>query len=326
MFLPQKRPGEVEQSRESVNKSLTSSNAVPRRLLHFGDGICSPVPLYLPRGIAALALRKNRLYEAEEHRDQTGETTMKKFLLGTAGLVVLGMAAPAMAADLPARTYTKAPAYIAAVYDWSGFYIGANAGWGNSRNCWTNTAIPGGGVAGAEGCHDANGGVAGGQIGYRWQTAAWVFGLEAQGDWAGLSGSNPSTAFVGITNQTKVNAFGLFTGQVGYAWNNALLYVKGGAAVAADKYTGIATVLGTAFDSAKDTRWGGTVGAGVEYGFTPNWSVGVEYDHMFMGRGTENFTTIAAGVPTRTDSISQNVDLITARINYRWGGPVIAKY
>src|SRR5690242_18401058 len=94
----------------------------------------------------------------------------KKFVLGAAGLVAWGIAAPALAADLPARTYTKAPAFIAAVYDWSGFYVGGNGGGATSRKCWnTNTGV-GGTFLAAEGCHDANGAVAGGQIGYRWQT------------------------------------------------------------------------------------------------------------------------------------------------------------
>ena len=85
--------------------------------------------------------------------------TMKKFLLGTVALVAF--AAPAAAADLAARPYTKAPAMIAAVYDWSGFYIGANGGWGSSHNCYTNTAVFGVAVAPtAEGCHDAAGGTA----------------------------------------------------------------------------------------------------------------------------------------------------------------------
>lgn len=80
--------------------------------------------------------------------------------------------------------------------------------------------------------HDATGAVAGGQIGYRWQLTNWVLGIEAQGDWADLQGSNMSlTAITPYTNQTKIDAIGLFTGQVGYAWNDLLLYVKGGAAV-----------------------------------------------------------------------------------------------
>jgi outer membrane immunogenic protein len=180
-----------------------------------------------------------------------------------------------------------------------------------------------------EGCHDATGGVAGGQIGYRWQSSAWVFGLEAQGDWADLRGSNLSSLAAfgpAVTNRSTVNAFGLFTGQVGYAWNNALLYVKGGAAVTSDRYTGIVTATGAAFDSARETRWGGTAGVGLEYGFTPNWSAAIEYDHLFMGTRGNTFTGIGTGVFSRTDRISQDVDLITARINYRWGGPVVAKY
>jgi outer membrane immunogenic protein len=250
---------------------------------------------------------------------------MKKFALGIAGLVGLGMAAPAVAADLPARTYTKAPAYIAAVYDWSGFYAGANGGWGTARKCWNQNTGFGGTFLAAEGCHNANGGVAGGQLGYRFQSGAWVFGVEGQGDWAGLRGSNVSLFTPGTTDQSKINAFGLITGQVGYAWNNALLYVKGGAAVAGDRFAGLSTATGVVLDTAKELRWGGTAGVGVEYGFTPNWSVALEYDHMFMGTRTDDFRN-SASVFTREDSIRQSVDLVTARINYRWGGPVIAKY
>ena len=80
---------------------------------------------------------------------------------------------------------------IAAVYDWSGFYIGANGGWGSSRNCW-DFAAPGVVAFGSEGSHDATGGTVGGQVGYRWQAGTWVFGVEAQGNWADFKGSNIS--------------------------------------------------------------------------------------------------------------------------------------
>ncbi|MFB9264557.1 outer membrane protein [Bradyrhizobium erythrophlei] len=246
---------------------------------------------------------------------------MKKFLLGTVALVAL--AAPASAADLAARPYTKAPPMVAAVYDWTGFYIGANGGWGSSRNCWD--AVPAGIFLGSEGCHDATGGVAGGQIGYRWQSGTWVFGLEAQGDWADLKGSNTSLIFPGFSNQTKVDAFGLFTGQIGYAANNVLFYLKGGAAVTDNRYRTFFIPTGALAASASDTRWGGTVGVGLEYGFAPNWSAAIEYDHLFMQDKTYNFTT-PAGALFSTDRIKQDVDLVTVRVNYKWGGPVVAKY
>ena len=146
---------------------------------------------------------------------------MKKVLLVTASLIALGAAAPASAADL-ANPYTKAPPpMIAPVHDWSGFYIGGNGGWGSSRKCWDSVAPAGAFVD--EGCHDATGGTVGGQVGYRWQAGTWVFGVEAQGNWADFNGSNASLAFAGFRNQSRIDAFGLFTGQVGYAANNVLL-------------------------------------------------------------------------------------------------------
>jgi outer membrane immunogenic protein len=252
---------------------------------------------------------------------------MKKFLLGTVGLVALGVAAPASAADLAARPYTKAPPpMIAAAYDWSGFYIGANGGWGTSRNRWD---ILDSGVVLPEGSHDADGAVAGGQIGYRWQAASWVFGLEAQYDWSDMRGSRISDQFFllpgDVTDRTRIRSFGLFTGQVGYAWNNALLYVKGGAAVTDNRFDHRFTGTNVIIDSSSETRWGAAAGVGVEYGFTPNWSVAVEYDHLFMGNRDINFV-VPGGVLSTVVNVRQDVDLITARINYRFGGPVIARY
>jgi outer membrane immunogenic protein len=241
---------------------------------------------------------------------------MKSLLLGVVGLMAVGAAAPAAAADLAARPYTKAPPMVAAIYDWTGFYIGINGGGASSHNCWDIVGV-------REGCHDATGGVVGGQIGYRWQSANFVFGIEGQGDWADLKGSNTSGVAAPLVNQSKINAVGLVTGQVGYAWNNVLWYVKGGAAVTDNKYNGL--VAGAQFDQASETRWGGVVGTGLEFGFSSNWSVGVEYDHLFMGNRNVSFAT-PGGTFTRTDNIKQDVDMGTVRVNYRWGGPTIAKY
>ncbi len=254
---------------------------------------------------------------------------MKKFLLGASALASLAMMVPAEAADLAARPYTKAPAPVAAVYDWTGFYVGANGGGGWARKCF-DVVPPAGAVLAPEGCQDATGAVAGGQIGYRWQTSSWVFGLEAQGDWADLSASTGSAQFIAVPGDasfnSRVRSFGLFTGQVGYAWNNALLYVKGGAAVTDDRYEHRFLATGVVFDRATETRWGGTVGAGIEYGFAPNWSVGVEYDHLFMGTRNLNFTTPAGGLLATVDRVRQDVDVVTARVNYRFGGPVVPRY
>ena len=241
----------------------------------------------------------------------------KNLLLAAVSLVALSAAAPAVAADLAARPYTKAPAMVAAIYDWSGFYIGINGGGASSHATWDLIGV------GREGSHDATGGTVGGQIGYRMQSGQWVFGVEGQGNWADFSGSNTS-ALTGLTDRTKIDSFGLITGQVGYAWNNVLVYVKGGAAVVGAKYD-VRTPAGAFVASSDDTRWGGTIGAGLEYGFAPNWSAGLEYDHIFTQDKNVTFTA-PGGVLFQTDRIRQDVDLVTARVNYRWGGPVVARY
>jgi outer membrane immunogenic protein len=248
-------------------------------------------------------------------------------ILSAVTLLTLGFAVPAAAADMPARAYKAPVAVPAPVYDWTGFYIGANAGGASSHNCWDATTAAGVFFAN-EGCHNATGAVAGGQIGYRWQTSSFVFGLEAQGDWANLRGSNDSLLLPGFfTNVSRVDGIGLFTGQIGWAWNSVLLYAKGGAAVVADRFH-VETTAGAVLAAleVKDTRWGGTVGAGVEFGFAPNWSVGAEYNHLFLQDRTVSFTDAVFGVFFGADRIHQDVDMVTLRLNYRFGGPVVARY
>jgi outer membrane immunogenic protein len=236
---------------------------------------------------------------------------MKRLTILAAAAIAVGLAAPAVAADLPARgVYTKA--IVAAAYDWSGFYAGINGGGGTSNVDWKA------GFIADEGHHNASGGTLGGQVGYRWQMANWVFGVEAQGNWADLKGSNVSLLFAPNQNQTKIDGFGLFTGQVGYAWNRALFYVKGGAAVVDNKYNIFARPGGALLDSAGETRAGASVGVGFDYAFAPNWSLGFEYNHVFLGN--DDVTT-----PTGIlfDRIKEDVDLFTVRVNYKIG---VARY
>ena len=254
---------------------------------------------------------------------------MKKVLVGMAGAVALSLSSPASAADLAARPYVKAPPpAIAAIYDWSGFYIGGNGGWAQSHNCVDFITVAG---TFASGCSDRSGGVVGGQIGYRWQTGSWVFGLEGQGDWADLSNTRVSLIDPTLSTTVKTDAIGLFTGQIGYAWNASLLYVKGGAAVTRNRLDIFDTPTGIGLASASATRWGGALGVGWEYGFAPNWSVGVEYDHLWMGHANNSFSVVDPALAgLLNDRISQDVDMVTVRFNYRFGGwgtpPVAARY
>ena len=254
-----------------------------------------------------------------------GDMVMKKFLLGTVGLIALGMAAPASAADLAPRPYTQAPPpYVAPIYDWTGFYIGANGGYGWARQCLDITQLGFVNVF-AEGCNDKGGGIVGGQIGYRWQAGSWVFGLEAQGDWANLRTERVfvnTPVFLNTTNTWKstIDGLGLFTGQVGYAWNASLFYVKGGAAVASQRFDIFNTLTGIGIAQANRTRWGGTVGVGWEYGFAPNWTAGIEYDYIFRESDSRTFLTPNLAVASVTANTRTDINMITGRISYKFGG------
>jgi len=237
---------------------------------------------------------------------------MKKFLLATVGLAALGIAAPASAADMPVKAPPPPPVPI---FSWTGFYIGGNGGWAQSRNCVDFILV----TDFADGCRDRSGGVVGGQLGYRWQANQFVFGLEGQGDWADLSNQRVSLINPAFSTRTKTDAIGLFTGQIGYAWNQALFYVKGGGAVTSNRFSVLDTLTGFEFASASNTRWGGTVGVGFEYGFAQNWSVGVEYDHLFMGNANNSFSVANPILAGALNRISQDVDMVTLRVNYRFG-------
>ncbi len=249
---------------------------------------------------------------------------MQKFLLGTLGLVA--MAAPALAADLPVKA---PPPPVNPLYNWSGFYIGGNGGWGQSDDCWNAVTVAG--VILTDRCHDRSGAVLGGQIGYRWQLPDnhFVIGVEAQGDWANLSGTRVSLFDPTLTLGTKVDGLGLFTGQFGFAWDTWLWYVKGGAAVTGNRFFVDSTVTGATLASVSSTRWGGALGTGFEYGFAPNWSVGIEYDHLFMGTSDTTFAIVNPTLTGAVNRISQDVDMVTVRVNDRFGGfggPVVARY
>jgi outer membrane immunogenic protein len=250
---------------------------------------------------------------------------MKKLLLGST--MLLAMVAGAAAADLP--IYTKAPPPI---WSWTGFYIGANGGGAWGQSCWTFEGfVPPAGPVQDDGCHNVSGGLFGGQAGLNWQTGAFVLGVEAQGDWANLTGSNrPALGNISQFNvdSTNVRSIVTVTGRIGYAWDRVLLYAKGGAAWTRDNYEvdTTATLAGgaiTATTGLSDTRSGWVVGAGLEYGLARNWSVAAEYNYMNFGTKTETIPTSISPpglFAPFTENISQTIQTATVRLNYRFGG------
>ena len=237
----------------------------------------------------------------------------KKIALAAAAVSILFTGA-ASAADLAARPYTKAPPpVVAPIYNWTGFYIGVSGGggWADTRWQYFGSAV--------NTNHDLSGWLAGGQVGYNWQAGSWVFGLEADGHWADIEGSTlcPNPAFV---CGSEVRALASFRGRLGYAAGPVLFYGTGGAGYVDARYSAT-TPAGPNFFYSTD-RWGYAAGAGIEWGFAPNWSAKVEYMHYGFGGWT---APIGALSIVSTD-LRLDIDTVKAGINYRFGGPIIAKY
>jgi outer membrane immunogenic protein len=237
---------------------------------------------------------------------------MMKFLLGTTITTVMMLGA-AQAADLKAPAYKAPPAPY--YYNWNGCYIGAHAGGGWGDKDWT--FLPPNGAAGLDaGSHSVSGALAGGQIGCDIQSGQWVFGAEFQGSWANIDGSHAGNAVdpATIVSHSEIDSILTLTGRLGFANNNWLFYAKGGGAWAREHFFVTNAGASTIFD-VNQTRTGWTVGAGIEWGFAPNWSAKVEYN--FIDFGTK---TAFVGTTAPTD-IDQTIHTVKVGINYRfWGG------
>ncbi len=221
---------------------------------------------------------------------------MRKF---AATLVfVLGLGASAGAADLPAAA-PIVKAFPAPVFTWTGFYIGANAGFG-----WATGDLT---VNGVSGSGNMNGAIAGGQLGYNWQTGNIVWGVEADGQW---SGQKATSSEVGLTETDKVQWFSTVRGRVGYAADRWLFYVTGGGAFVDFKSDVTITNFGTA--TWKESRFGWTVGGGIENAIDNHWSWKIEY--LFIDTGS--FSTNVFGVVPATASLRDNI--VRGGINYRF--------
>jgi outer membrane immunogenic protein len=247
---------------------------------------------------------------------------MKKILLAGSALLTV-VSGSAMAADMrPARApvYTKAP-MMAPTYNWSGCYIGGNAGGLWAKKDWSLSAT---GVANSS--QDLNGGLAGGQIGCNYQVTTWVFGIQGDYDWTNVTGSAADLAFAGAMDHSTIKGLASVTGRVGYAWDRFLGYVKGGGAWENDDYSVTGNTTGATLATASETRTGWTIGVGGEYAFTDFLTGFVEYDYYDFGTKSNNF--VGTGGGTTLVDIKETKSVAKAGINFKFnpGGPVVAKY
>ena len=274
--------------------------------------------------------------------------------LAVSGIVSLGAAE---AADLPVRTYTKAPMVVAPVYDWTGFYVGANLGWsfGRARTDFSIAGVP------FSSTSQRMDGILGGlQAGYNWQSGRAVFGLETDIQATAQKGSSslgqfipgtagilcvleidvinptclPGTGIPGIpaitgivTYQNKLPWFGSFRGRLGFTpADRWLLYVTGGLAYGEVTTSETSNVNGAVVAFSTDrTKLGWTVGGGVEAALWSNWTA--KHEYLYIDLGTVNDVLIGIAPITPIVTSSRVTDqIVRVGLNYRFGGPVVARY
>jgi len=214
--------------------------------------------------------------------------------LFAAGVGLLALAGMAAAADLPPAPYYRAPPAYVPLYTWTGFYLGLNGGGAFGSSTW-DTA----------GSINTSGGLVGGTIGYNYQINHFVVGAEADIDWAGISGTT-TTAACPAGCKTGDSWLSTVRGRVGYAADRFLPFVTGGAALGNINAT-------TAGLTTTGTNAGWTVGAGLEFAFTPNWSAKAEYLYVNLGKFN---CGLNCGAPT--DNVSFSANLVRGGINYRF--------
>jgi outer membrane immunogenic protein len=252
---------------------------------------------------------------------------MKRVLFASVAFASLLAVTGASAADLP--VYSKVPV-VAAVYDWTGFYIGTNLGysWGRGSTdgsvsgtqnvsvfrtagptlvSSTNSVLTG--LPLLSGRANVNGFIGGGQLGYNWQRGTWLFGLEGDIQFSNERGSGDVCTVAGcpagsalFTRDYKLDWFGTARGRVGFLpAERILLYATGGLTYGG--FSGSSWTLPLNVGTWSSTNVGWTVGAGVEAALGSNWSIKFEYLYMDLGKvggssASNTIVTNAANTPS----------------------------
>jgi outer membrane immunogenic protein len=260
--------------------------------------------------------------------------------------VIFGVGA-ASAADLPARTYTKAPVMVDQIYNWTGFYIGGFVGGAFAdRNAVSTDPTFAGGtfyngpLSNSYGLSSSV--IAGGTVGYNYQPVGtkWVFGVEGEAGYIHLGRTiqdinaiNDGFAFPDSLDTTRFGDwYGVIAGRLGFTADRALFYGKAGVAFVNKNYSFIDACntggcgLGLANITRNQTQVTWAAGAGIEYALSNNWSVKGEYLYLAT---QQTFTATGTVIPaTPVSNVHTDPGIHTAKfgVNYRFGGPVVASY
>ena len=255
---------------------------------------------------------------------------MRKTSFAIATALAITAAPLARAADLPLKVETP----FVERFSWTGCYLGGHLGGGFAHKDITDPVqLVQDSFLGLGTTPDVTtvgpapkGVVIGGQIGCDYQFApSWVIGIEGAASGSTMKGSstfglplgNPDTALL----QAKTDFLTSVTARIGFAFDNVLLYAKGGAALAGDRYDVVGSFAGAPFSfTGLENRIGWTAGGGVEWAFSQHWSASIEYDYYQFGH-----RVIAMSDPTNVFlgnvDVRQNIQVVKAGLNFHIWGP-----
>jgi len=267
-----------------------------------------------------------------------------------AGIAAALSAVSGHAADLPAGPYTKA-APVATAYNWTGFYLGGFVGGAFADRSALSTeptfigGFPYNFATLSNSYNLSNSVVAGGTIGWNYQPAGtnWLIGLEGEAGYIhvartvqDINAVNIGLAYPDSLDTTRIGDwYGVIAGRLGWAVDRVLFYGKGGVAFVQKSYSFADNCVvgacgpGIANLARNETQVTWAAGGGVEYAFTPNWSVKGEYLYLATRESyTVNGTAITiATAPVSNVHADPGVHTVKVGFNYRFGGtPIVARY
>jgi len=230
-----------------------------------------------------------------------------------AAVAAIGFASIASAADMP----IKAPMMAPAVFNWTGFYVGAQVGYQWNRDEFGDPNRIGGPVG--PNTFSADGLIGGLHAGYNYQINSAVIGVEGDYEWSGGSGEGVGTLAGApfVTGHAALKWQGSIRARLGYAADTTLFYLTGGAAFGRFDLGYAFPVGAPVVDSFSKTMTGWTVGGGVEHAFSPNWTARIEYRYTDFGSADSSIVNCCAGPPSgQHHELTANA--IRAAVSYKF--------
>jgi outer membrane immunogenic protein len=239
---------------------------------------------------------------------------MRNKLVSSLAGAVFSFAASGLAVAADMAVKAPPPAPPAAYYNWTGFYIGANAGWGWGGSVEADP-VTGGGVARIH----AHGPTAGGEAGFNYQMGSVVLGAEGSLDWMNVNGVDVGCGFGTLTCHGHNTWFASVVGRAGYALDGLLIYAKGGVAWMHEEFNQVALTGATCAIACTGnaTYTGSIFGGGLEYAIAPNWSIFLDYQNAQFP--SQRITSSNSVGTVNVVNIVHHANAIRVGVNYKFG-------